>query len=168
MKKNNIILTGLMGSGKTTIGRAYSKRYNMSFIDLDEFIEKNENKKINDIFKKFGESYFRRLESQAISDISSYKNFVISTGGGILENEENIKRLKEIGYVIYLKSSVETLYGRVKNDDKRPLLNCANPKDKLKELLEKREKNYLKADFVINSEQKIDKIIEEINEKIKS
>ena len=85
-----------------------------------------------------------------------------------MENEENIKRLKEIGYVIYLKSSVETLYGRVKNDDKRPLLNCANPKDKLKELLEKREKNYLKADFVINSEQKIDKIIEEINEKIKS
>ena len=168
MKGHNIVLIGLMGCGKTTVGNAYSDRYGLSFIDLDELIEKKENKKISDIFAEFGEDYFRKLESQAIFEISSVKNTVISTGGGVLQNENNLLNLKKIGTLVYLRASVDTLFERLKGDNTRPLLKCDNPKEKLRELLEKREKNYLCADIIVNAENKIDNVIEEINEKIKS
>ena len=168
MKEYNIVLIGLMGCGKTTVGHAYAKRYGLSFVDLDELIEKKEGKKISDIFAEFGEDYFRELESQVIFEISSVKNTIISTGGGILERENNLFNLKKIGTLIYLKASVDTLFERLKDDNKRPLLQCDNPKEKLLELLEKREKNYLCADIIINAENPIKNVIEEINEKIKS
>ncbi len=126
-KYKNIILTGMMGSGKTTVGKELAALLNCNFIDLDEIIEKKYGK-ISDIFAQKGEAYFREAETQELKNLKEKEKFVLSTGGGIILKDENIEILKKIGQVFYLSAKSETIYGRIKNQNHRPLLNTKNPK----------------------------------------
>lgn len=159
----NLVLVGLMGAGKSTIGKALSKKLSFDFLDTDEVIIKEQETSISDIFAQFGESHFRQLEKNLVKKLSKLENKVISTGGGLVQDIENLDKLKENGIVVYLQASAEILYSRIKNDNTRPLLQVDNPLERLSEILSKREANYKLADFIINTENKtIDDIVNEI------
>ncbi|MBO6273808.1 shikimate kinase [bacterium] len=164
----NIILTGLMGCGKSSVGKLLAKQLSgYIFIDIDDVIVDLEGMSIPDIFAKKSENYFREQEKELIKQFSEEEGLVIALGGGSFENEESRNILLETGKVIYLKANADTLYERIKGDKNRPLLQCENPKNKLEELLEKREKNYNKANFIIETDNKnFDTIIEEIIENL--
>jgi shikimate kinase len=156
----NIALIGMMGSGKTTVGNLLKEELNnFTFIDTDTKIIEKENKSINEIFSTEGEEYFRNIETEILKNILNNDSQIISTGGGIIKSEENIKLLKENATVIYLKASAEKLYERVKNNKERPLLNTENMFEKIKQLLNERENNYNKADYTINTDNKSPKEI---------
>ena len=164
----NIVLIGLMGSGKTTLGKLLSLKLEMDFIDTDVLIEKEAKKTINEIFEMYGETLFRKLETKTIKTVSKYSDKVISTGGGAVENPKNMENLKKNSVLFYLYAPANELYDRVKNDKHRPLLKTHNPVATLKHLLKKREQFYNQADFVINtvdrpSNEIIDEIIENYN-----
>ena len=121
--KKNIILIGFMGCGKTTVGRILSKKIGVNFLDVDYQIEKRVMMKIGDIFDKLGEEYFRKVESDVIRSIPNNFYGVISTGGGSVLNKSNVKKLKSLGKLIYLKSSPEGILYNLKNSSKvRPML----------------------------------------------
>ncbi len=168
--KNNIILVGMMGAGKTFIGKKLKERFpQYSLIDIDEYIEMTENKKISDIFAEFGEQHFRDLETSAIKTICEEENQIISLGGGAFEKENNRKILNNNGYTVYLKASAQTLFDRIKNETHRPLLQQGFGVEKVREILEKRENNYNKALVTVDTTNKtfyniIDEIMKRINE----
>ena len=167
--KKNIVLIGMMGAGKSTIARLVSaKSKNFQYLDIDKEIEKLAQKHIHEIFAENGEGHFRQLEHEMIVKYSIYSNQVIATGGGIVENPENINLLKKNGVVFYLKASVDELYSRVNRayQGSRPMLNHPNPKHRLKELMGRRERFYKSADFEIDTENKeLVQIVDEIIEK---
>lgn len=150
----NIVLVGLMGAGKTTVGELLAKMYGLVFIDIDKAIERDAGMSISQIFATKGEKYFRELESSAILTFLNKSDSIISTGGGAVENDENLKNLKKNGAIVYLKASPEILFKRIKNENNRPLLKTQNPLETLKNLLNKREKNYLQADIIIETDNK--------------
>lgn len=162
--KNNIILIGMPASGKTTIGIELSKvLYDYTFVDTDSFIEKTTGLKITEIFKKYSEDYFRKLEYDAIKLLCNGNNKIISIGGGAFENPDNRATLLNFGKVFYLKSDLDILYCRASKDNSRPLLQSDNPKKVLEKLLSKREDNYLKAHYTIDtSNTYLDEIIKYI------
>lgn len=163
----NISLIGMMGSGKTTIGELLAKETGYIFIDTDSEIIKNENRTINKIFEENGEEYFRDIESKTLSNILKKDNQVISTGGGIIKNLENIELLKGKSIVFYLEATEEELFKRVKNNKDRPLLNVENIQDKITKLLKEREESYKKSHYTISTTNKTPKaIIKEITGKI--
>lgn len=169
MKHKNIILVGMMGSGKTTIGQILLQNLDgFDFFDTDKQIEKAEKQSINKIFELKGEEYFRKLETKITEDLINSKDLIISTGGGLFVKDENVQNLKMCGIVFYLKSSAEELAKRLENDKSRPLLKNEELTIKLKELLAAREKHYEKADYTINTTNKsIEEITKEIIEKYK-
>ncbi|MEE0919208.1 MAG: shikimate kinase [Lachnospiraceae bacterium] len=134
---NNIILVGYMGCGKTTVGKNVAKNKSFTFIDTDEMIEKQQGKKISEIFDKNGEAAFRDMETEYLKQLlgSKQENLVISTGGGMAVREENRKLLAKLGRVIYLKVSTEVVYDRLKTDTTRPLLQCDDPLQKIKDMI---------------------------------
>ena len=154
--KDNIALIGFMGSGKTTVGKFLAKTMDMKFVDIDKVIESQEKKSINDIFQKKGQIYFRDLEREVISQESLKNNCVIATGGGSILDNENIKRLKETSFIVFLNANIECLYLRLKDNTTRPILNDAEDKRKLiEELLEKRKFLYqISADYIIDINEK--------------
>ena len=165
MNLDNIILTGFMGSGKSTVGRILAKELNTYFLDTDSLIENFENMNISEIFQKYGEDKFREMEKYCFNWIKKdVKNTVISVGGGF---PVFIPEIKEAGIVIYLKVDFEEILNRMNSKEikKRPLF--ADIK-KAKELFEKRDEIYLKlADFVIENNdinQTVEKIKGVLNE----
>lgn len=157
--KNNIILIGMMGSGKTTVGKALANKLRYDFVDLDEIIVQKQGIEIPEIFKKFGEDFFRKLESEIIEDFSTCENRVISTGGGIVKNEQNIINLKKIGKVFYLCAPSNVLYERIRGDINRPLLKTGA---EFEQILNDRENAYKKADYTIDATKTVDEITSEI------
>lgn len=148
----NIVLIGFMGSGKTEVGRKLAERLGYTFIDTDKVIEDKAGKSVTDIFKEYGESYFRELEAKFVKNLSNIKGYVISTGGGIVVNRENILSFKKYGFLIcWLKASPETIYNRVKNQTHRPLINVENPLNEIKRLLAIREGLYAEADISVDT-----------------
>lgn len=143
-----IVLTGMPGSGKTTVGMHLSKDLNIDFVDIDSAIEKSENRTISEIFANDGEKYFRVLESKIIKE-SFGDNKVISLGGGAFEDPITRSFLLKNSVVIYLKTSVQEIYKRVKNNSQRPLLNDDMSAEKINKILSVREKNYKLAHFTI-------------------
>ena len=116
----NIVLIGMPGCGKTTLGKILNKELSMEFYDMDNYIERKTDKKISELFEK-GENYFRDIESLACEELSKNKNVIISTGGGVIKRKENIDFLKENGIVIFIDRSVDDIIGDV-DISKRPLL----------------------------------------------
>lgn len=153
--KDNIALIGFMGSGKTTVGKVLAKLMDMKFVDIDKIIAASEKKSVAEIFEEKGQIYFRDLEREIIAQESLKNNCVISTGGGSILDNENIKRLKETSFVVYLDCTIECLYQRLKNSTTRPILNEAEDKRKLiEELYEKRRFLYeISADFTVKIDE---------------
>ncbi|MFH1588518.1 MAG: 3-phosphoshikimate 1-carboxyvinyltransferase [Candidatus Diapherotrites archaeon] len=173
LKKTNIVLIGLRGSGKTTLGKMIAKRMNMDFIDSDELIEKKEKRKIKRIFELNGESYFRKKEKEAIEEIKNKKKLVISCGGGVVLDKKNIPNLKKNGFVLFLNAQTKTLAKRIKGTN-RPSLTGKKIEEEIKEVMNKRRNLYLNAmDAEINTgklnkEEATEKAIELfLNEKTK-
>ncbi|MBQ7777191.1 MAG: shikimate kinase, partial [Lachnospiraceae bacterium] len=139
MKKNNIVLIGFMGSGKTTVGIRLSYYLRKVIEDTDKLIEKKQGKSISDIFAEEGEAYFRQAETELLKElIQKRNNYIISVGGGTPVREENRPLLKELGTVVYFRVKPETVYNRLQGDTTRPLLQCENPLQKIEELLDAR------------------------------
>lgn len=151
--KDNIVLIGFMGSGKTTVGIELAKRRNMNFIDTDAYIEKNAGKSITEIFAQDGEEAFRKLETEVLMNLrDTVSNTVFSTGGGMPLRVENARLLKEIGKVFYLTAANQVIYDRVKEDSQRPLLQGENPYGKICELMKQRTPLYeMAADVLVDT-----------------
>ena len=148
----NIILVGMPASGKTTIGTLLAQELsNHIHVDIDSIIEKTQGMKISEIFSKFSEDYFRKLEYDTIKMVCTGKNKIISTGGGSFENPDNRATLLKFGKVFYLKSDLDVLYYRISEDSTRPLLQKENPRQVLSDLIKKREENYQKAHYTIDT-----------------
>lgn len=147
----NIVVTGFMGTGKTTIAKALAKELGRTYVSVDERIEKREGEAISDIFKNKGESYFRKLEKEIVKTVSEKSAQVIDTGGGVILDEENLMNLKKNGTIICFWSEPRVIFERTKKYVHRPLLNVENPEGKIKELLETRRTHYEKADFHIDT-----------------
>ena len=138
----NLILIGFMGTGKTTVGKRVAGSLDFEFVDTDHEIVKRMEKSIPEIFESEGESGFRRIETKVLREFCQGTNRVISTGGGIITQEENRKILRDAGYVIWLKASPEVIYERVQRNNERPLLETEDPEGTIRELLATREKLY--------------------------
>ncbi len=149
---NNIILVGLMGAGKSTIGRNLAKKLNKEFFDSDRVIEERTGVDIATIFEIEGEQGFRDRESQVIEELCQMKDIVLATGGGSILREENRRNMKKFGHVVYLCTTAELLYSRIRYDKSRPLMQTANPLDTLKNLLKYREPYYKEvSDLIITT-----------------
>jgi len=150
----NIVLIGLMGSGKTTIGKHISEKTGMHFVDTDELIVQKAKKPIKLIFGEDGEPDFRDIESEVIEKASQQTNIIISTGGGAVLRDENIENLKKSGVLFYLYAPAEELFERIKDDRERPLINTPNPIETLKRIQIGREIFYEQADYKIYTSKK--------------
>jgi len=152
LQSGNLILVGMMGSGKTTMGRALAKHLGKTFVDSDEEIIKRTGVTVTHIFDIEGEPGFRKRESIAIRDLVGRDNIVLATGGGAVLDEQNRTMLQENGIVIYLRASVHDLWQRTRHDKNRPLLQTADPHAKLKELFQQRDPLYQQvADIVVQT-----------------
>jgi shikimate dehydrogenase len=153
----NIILEGFMGSGKSTVSELLSEKLELELIDTDEAIEEAEGRKISDIFEKDGEEAFRDMETELMEMVVSehMRETVISLGGGLPVREKNRELLKKAGKVVYLRTSPETVYDRLKGDDTRPLLKSDDPLARIKELQDKRGMIYEEAaDIIVDTDGK--------------
>ncbi|MEK9939889.1 MAG: shikimate kinase, partial [Methylotenera sp.] len=143
---------GLMGAGKTTIGRLLAKQLGLEFYDSDHEVERKTGVKIPLIFELEGEPGFRKRETAAIEELSQMDNVVVATGGGAVLLEENRAFLKNTGKIIYLRAKVNDLYQRTRSDKSRPLLQGANPKQTLEQLYTMRDPIYTAlADYIVDT-----------------
>jgi shikimate kinase len=160
-----IYLTGFMGSGKTTIGRALSEKLGIPVIDTDEMIEKKAGKTIPAIFADEGEERFRKYEQEILKQLPT-NDVIITTGGGMVISKENRSWMKKHGNVIFLSCSLDIIFQRLQSDTNRPLFS--QNKEKMKELYEKRLPYYLEAAFTIDTSHKsVEEIVEDIVRMIK-
>jgi shikimate kinase len=152
LQSGNLILVGMMGSGKTTIGRSLARQLCKTFVDSDEEIQKRTGVTIQHIFDVEGEAGFRQREAAAIGELVKRDGMVLSTGGGAILAEQNRLLLRQSGIVIYLKAGVHDLWQRTRHDRNRPLLQTNDPYAKLTELYHQRDPLYQEtADIVIQS-----------------
>ena len=149
-----IVLTGMSGSGKSTVGKFLAESLNIKLIDIDEQIVLNENKSINKIFEQNGEQYFRNIEAETIKKNFNREDLIISLGGGAFENIQTRNLLLNNSFVCYLKTSEKIIYERLKNCSDRPLLNKNMNPEHIKFLLNKRKNNYELAHFTILTDNK--------------
>ena len=156
--KKNLVLIGMMASGKSTFGRILSIKLNYEFYDVDKIIEKETNMKISEIFDKKGESYFRTLEEEITLKFLNTKNSVISLGGGGFLNDTIRKKTILTSKTFWLNNSLSTLISRINKNNKRPIAKALNNKE-LKNLIIERSKVYDKADFKIDCENQSKSII---------
>ena len=160
----NVVITGFMCSGKTSVGKKLAEKLNFDFLDTDDLVENKVGMRITEIFEKYGEPYFRELEAQIIKEVSEKNKLVISTGGGVVLREENVNNLRKNGVIINLVAKPETIYERLKKQPGiRPLLNKPNPLEEIKKLLEYRERYYKNCDFRIETDNlSVEEIVEKI------
>lgn len=151
----NIYLVGLMGAGKTTVGRQLAKRLQRRFLDSDLEIEARTGVRIPVIFEIEGESGFRKRESQVLAELAAESELVLATGGGAVLAEENRKCLRDTGIVVYLHAPPEVLYERTRHDRNRPLLQVVDPLAKLRQLYDLRDPIYREtAHIVVDSKSR--------------
>jgi len=158
-----------MGAGKSTIGRNLAKKLNKEFFDSDRVIEERTGVDIATIFEIEGEQGFRDREVQVIGELCQMKNIVLATGGGSILRDENRENMKKFGHVVYLCTTAELLYSRIRYDKSRPLMQTSNPLDTLKNLLQTREPYYKEvSDLVITTgKQKATIIVKRIEDALK-
>lgn len=144
--ERNITLIGFMGTGKTSVGKSLGRQTGRIVVDVDHWIESKTKRKIRDLFEKDGEARFRSLEREAIAEISGMSHAVITTGGGAVLDPANVDALKQSGWVVSLSASPETIYERVKDSRRRPLLK-GDARAEILRLLELRKPLYAIADY---------------------
>ena len=142
-------LVGLPGSGKTTVGRQLARRLRLRFVDSDHAIEERLGCSIREFFEREGEPKFRDIEEEIIATLTLEPNSIVSTGGGVILREMNRKHLRERSHVIYLKSTPEELFRRLRHDSNRPLLQVADPMSRLRDLFEQRDPLYREVSHFI-------------------
>lgn len=154
MSQTNIILTGFMGTGKTTLGRLLAKRISYEFVDTDAEIEKQTGQTITELFQHQGEAAFRQLEATLVNDLAQKKGLVIATGGGLVLNPSNVQALKKTGQIICLTALPEEILARVaKQQAVRPLLHEPDPQVKIIALLQERAPVYQQFPQLSTSDQ---------------
>lgn len=179
MKKSVVYLTGFMAAGKSTAGPILANTIGWDFLDIDKVIEKKAGKKITEIFSQEGEEFFRKLENSTLKEISQLQNYIIALGGGTIASDENLKIIKNTGILIYLKSSPETAYQRLRFKRDRPALLFQGEEEpgkevfinRINELLNKRKHYYEKSDYIINTDhapvgKTIDKLVAILNKEM--
>lgn len=150
--RKNIILIGFMGSGKSSVGRIVAKRMGFQFLDTDALIVERAGMPIPDIFASAGEESFRDQETAAIESLAQFSRCVIATGGGAVLREKNRALLREVGFVVCLTASEETIFSRVARNTKRPLLQTENPRETVTKMLSERRAVYEEtAEFVVDT-----------------
>lgn len=147
----SIVLVGLMGCGKSSVGKRLAKEIGVDFVDIDKEIENDEELTVSKIFKKYGEEYFRKAEKDKIDEVLSSGSKVIATGGGAFMNELTRELIKKKAYSVWIKADIETLLERVSRKDTRPLLRNGNKEEILKDLIDKRYPVYKEADFAVET-----------------
>ena len=162
--KENIFLIGFMGAGKSTVARAMKKHYGMRLIEMDEQIEYQEKMSVPKIFEVHGEPYFRKLETDLLEGLSSQENTVVSCGGGVPMRACNVEAMRKSGKVIYLSTSPQQIYERVKTSHNRPLLEGNMNVEYISDLLSQRLPKYMEAaDAVVSTDGKsVEDICKEI------
>lgn len=164
----NIVLIGFMGTGKSTIAMEMSRRHAMDMVEMDQLIVEREGMSIPDIFEKYGEAYFRDLETHLLKEIQDKTNQIVSCGGGVVLRECNIEAMKKNGKVILLTAEPATILERVKEDEDRPILKGRKNVVAIAELMEARKGKYeAAADIVIATDGKtVQQICDEILQRI--
>ena len=158
-----------MATGKSAVGRNLARKLHRRFVDLDALIEKTEGRNVRDIFAEKGESYFRRLEKQALEQILSQQSQIIATGGGIILDEDNLTLLRQKSLLIGLTASTDVLVSRVGKNSKRPLLKGVDVRARIEELLQQRQSRYAEADVIIDtSGLTINQVVEKILKVVRS
>ena len=150
--KKTVVLVGMMGAGKTAVGRALAARLNVPFLDSDAEIVKAANMSIAEIFERDGEPFFRRKESQVIERLLDEERGILSTGGGAYLAEGNRETISAKGVAVWLDADLELLWNRVKHKDTRPLLRTANPKATLTEIYDARVPIYALSDLSVKAD----------------
>ncbi|MDE4302782.1 shikimate kinase [Phaeobacter gallaeciensis] len=169
--KKTIVMVGMMGAGKTAVGRALAARLDVPFLDSDHEIEAAANMSIPEIFSRDGEPFFRLKERQVIARLLEEERGVLSTGGGAFLSEENRTLITEGGVSVWLQADLEVLWNRVRHRDSRPLLRTSDPKATLRELYDARVPFYEKADLTVRSdgqasiETMVDRVLEALKER---
>src|SRR5687767_3940039 len=148
----NIALCGFMGTGKSSVGRLVAEQLRFAFLDTDTVIEARAGKTIAEIFADQGEEAFREMEHRLVKELAVREQTVIATGGGLIVNPENLASLKQHAYVVCLWASPETIWSRVKTQTHRPLLQEADPLEKIRRLLTERKPCYKQADVLLSTE----------------
>ena len=167
-KTDVIVLVGLSGSGKSTIGAALSKRLNFSFIDIDERIEQNEGVSIGEIFAQQGEGRFRELERNTVLELDLSSPSVLVLGGGAWMQDEIRGFLAPIAKIIYLEANVASILQRLENNNSRPLLDdLGKRKEVLEHQIETRKSVYKEADITVNANAAVSEVTQEIIQKLK-
>lgn len=152
MGSKSISLVGLPGGGKSTVGRQLAKRLGRSFVDTDTMIERRVCRSVRAFFESDGEERFRVIETQVLDEWVKRPDIVLATGGGVVLREENRHLLNDHTHVVYLRSTPEEIFRRLRNDNSRPLLQVSDPQARLRELHAQRDPLYLAtAEFVIDT-----------------
>lgn len=147
-----ITLVGFMGTGKTATGRVLAERLARALLDMDTEIERREGRSIPDIFLESGEPYFRSLERALVQELAGRTDLVISAGGGIVLNPDNISDLERAGLVVCLEASPECILDRVQHETHRPLLQAADRLERIRALLDTRRRMYERVRFRIHTD----------------
>lgn len=169
MGKKNIVLVGFMGTGKSTVGWRLAQKHHMDFIDMDKEIERITGLTVSDLFRRHGEVRFRSEERVLAAKLAQMENMVISTGGGVVLQEENIKDLGSSGTIICLEASPEEILIRVnRKKGTRPLLNKTMRAEDIAEIVKKREPLYACAKYrVYTSGKDVEEVVNEITDLLK-
>ncbi|MDH4101265.1 MAG: shikimate kinase [Nitrospirota bacterium] len=147
----NIVLTGFMGTGKSSVGRRLARKLGLKFVDTDDLITEQAGISIRAIFEEYGEEKFREVERKVVRKVSGETGLVIATGGGVVLNPDNIEDLRRNGIIICLTASPEKIMERTAGKDNRPLLNTEDRGKKVREMLEYRRPFYAKADVSVDT-----------------
>ncbi len=167
LRKSSIFLSGFMGCGKSTVGKALSDKLGFSFVDADAEIVKTAGMSINDIFEKYGEEHFRKLETDVLKKLSACTDTVIAGGGGAMVKAQNFDAVKDNSLVIYMDADEDFLYNNISKSDERPLMKTPDPKGRIHELLESRKTNYeIHNHISINASMPVDAVVYEIMKRI--
>lgn len=148
----NIYILGFMGTGKSRVSRVLAKNLNRDFYEMDEIIEKKEGISITEIFSQKGENYFRRLEAKVLKELSLKQKIIVSCGGGVVIDDDNIEVMRKTGVLICLRAKPETILNRVKDDNNRPLLVVPDPLSKITTMLDERSGYYAKCDNFVDTD----------------
>ena len=166
--KKTVVLVGMMGAGKTAVGRAVAAALGVPFLDSDSEIEKAANMTIAEILARDGEPFFRRKESQVIDRLLEEECCILSTGGGAFLAEENRQAISDKGVAVWLDADIDLLWNRVKHKDTRPLLRTPNPRATLGEIFDARVPVYALADLSVKADARYSievmasKVVEEL------